>query len=346
MDLHFNRNAAFTDWIVDATALHEDFVIIDVGVQGGESPRWHPLGDHLIVHGFDAIEEVIVALRTQNKDQPRRYFHHIAAGSADSEKTLYFNRVDPCSSSFYEQGSGGRTEEGKRTEERRTVTVRRLDRLLADGTIPKPDFMKVDVEGFEKDVLLGSRVTLESVLAVEIESNFNISPVYPRGHFATLQELLLNHNMLVFDMNFNRVPRTTFQEALLRKNLPPVVDQLSVGRPATLNVLFCRDPIQEADHPTNYSTPCRQFSVDQLIKIMMIYELYGLNDIALDTARRFGEALSSRIDVDRAIHLLADPNCRMPGAAAQKPQPTPPAWRLGAPVRFVKRLVGGRSSAS
>jgi chromatin segregation and condensation protein Rec8/ScpA/Scc1 (kleisin family) len=45
---------------------------------------------------------------------------------------------------------------------------------------------------------------------------------------------------------------------------------------------------------------------------MIIYELHGLNDIALDTAEYYTDQLGSRFDVEEAIRLLADPYCREP----------------------------------
>ena len=52
---------------VDCGGLREPFVVIDVGVQGGENPRWRFLGDHLILHGFDAIKEAVDDLTRKNK---------------------------------------------------------------------------------------------------------------------------------------------------------------------------------------------------------------------------------------------------------------------------------------
>jgi hypothetical protein len=55
MDLAWNRNPEFTKWVVSAGLLAEPFVLIDIGVQGGDNVRWRALGDHLVVHGFDPI---------------------------------------------------------------------------------------------------------------------------------------------------------------------------------------------------------------------------------------------------------------------------------------------------
>jgi hypothetical protein len=51
---------------VSTGILQTPFVLIDVGVQGGEHPRWHRLGDYLVVHGFDPIVQCIERLRRQN----------------------------------------------------------------------------------------------------------------------------------------------------------------------------------------------------------------------------------------------------------------------------------------
>jgi hypothetical protein len=192
------------------------------------------------------------------------------------------------------------------------------------------------------------------VLGVEVESSFGVSPSYPKGHFATMQEILLQRFLLVFDINFNRTARASFQQALARKGLPPIRDSWSVGKPATLNVLFCRDLIDEADHSENYAAAPAPASVDQLIKMMIVYELHGLNDIAVDTAERFRDILAPRLDVERAIDLLTDPFCHTPGGAKGGTRGEIDAlrrhidaversvsWRVTAPLRRVRGLLRG-----
>ena len=309
VELSFNLSAAFTQWVVEEGHLQEPFVLVDVGVQGGEQARWQQLGDHLVVHGFDAIEEVVHQLNERSSGRKNRHYHWIAAGAVDEERPFYFNPANPTASSMYQQGeSRFDVVSGQRS---RMVPVRRLDTLFAQGVIPRADFLKVDVEGFEKDVFLGARQLLSAgVLGVETESNFGISPTYPKGHFATLHEMLLEHHLLVFDIGFNRIPRSSFQRALVRSGRKAVRRQDRIGKPATVDILFCRDPIDEADHAENYSTSCAPLSIDQMVKMASIYELHGLNDIAMDMFERFDAQFGERLDVKRAIRLLADPHCR------------------------------------
>jgi FkbM family methyltransferase len=342
LNLFTDANAEFTAWVAKAGILREPFVLVDVGVQGGENPSWHRLGDHLIVHGFDAIEEVIDQLQKRTAGTPNRHYHRIAAGNADEERVFYFNQANPTASSMYSQGSN--RFEVSAHQQPRSVTVRRLDTILAEGLIPKADFLKVDVEGFEKDVLLGAANLLADVLGVESESNFSVSAVYPKSHFCTLAEILLEHHLLVFDLAFNRIPRASFRRALEKKGVRAPSHYDGFGKPAMVNVLFCRDLIDETDAPSKYHRQCRPFSLDQLIKMMIIYELYGLNDIAVDTAERFAELLGSRFDVDRAVRLLANPDCRPGGTGHEElrkhiyDMEHSTSWRVTAPLRAAKQV--------
>jgi FkbM family methyltransferase len=54
----------------------------------------------------------------------------------------------------------------------RMVSVRRLDTLLARGEVPRPSFVKIDVQGFEKRVMDGGRETLREVDFVLMECTF------------------------------------------------------------------------------------------------------------------------------------------------------------------------------
>jgi len=296
MDIFFNTNPEFTQWMVSTGALHETFVVIDVGVLGGESPRWQFLGDHLVVHGFDAIEEVIDDLSAKNAKAANKTYHWLAIGNEDGEREFFFKSSNPTNSSFYKVPDPDL--------QSRMVPIRKLDTLFREGVIPNADFLKVDVEGFERDVFFGARELLAAgTLGVEAETNFSTSETYPNTHFGLIQDVLLQHGMFVFDLNFNRVPWAAYQEARSLRNLPPLPSD-GTGKPATFNVLFCRDVTAERDGSLYYPKLPPRPSVDQILKTMSIYELHGLNDIAVATAIRSSSELGQRLDVERAVDLL------------------------------------------
>src|ERR1051325_6429342 len=118
MELQSNREAHFTKWVIAEGLLKTPFVLVDVGVQGGENERWHALGDHLVVHGFDAIQEVVDGLKAENQGRGNRHFHCMAAGDFDGEQTLYFDAGDPFASSLYQPGESRFTNAAPTTAQR------------------------------------------------------------------------------------------------------------------------------------------------------------------------------------------------------------------------------------
>jgi FkbM family methyltransferase len=338
MELHFNRNARFTKWLLAEHRLREPFVVVDVGVRNGPHRRWLTLGDRLSLHGFDASEDAIAELKLARARHANEHYHCIAAGNKNDEAKFFFNRRNPSTSSLYQQRNDRYGNDGDWVS--RTVPMRTLDTLAEEDTIPPcADFLKIDVEGFEKNVLAGARNLLaQGLLGVEVESNFNVSPEYPGSHLGTMMELLLEHGFLVFDLDFNRIPRAAFARAL--GNTGTWRSWRSIGRPATVDVLFCRDLIAEADAPQNYRNPCRAVTPEQIIKSLIIYELHGLNDIAVDTAERFRDRLAQHLDVDRAVGLLASTGCR--GFDARVSLMAASAkWRIKAVLRALRRGVSG-----
>jgi hypothetical protein len=78
---------------------------------------------------------------------------------------------------------------------------------------------------------------------------------------------------------------------------------------------------------------------------MIICKLHALNDIALDTAERFADRRGGYLDVNRAVRLLADPECatneyRKQLRAQKRAYEQSTSWRLTAPLRWTRLLFG------
>ncbi len=253
MDLPFNAVAPLARDIVDGNMLQSPFVLVDVGVQGGHSPRWDVFGDLLIVHGFDPLPEVIEALRMDNAGNPKRAYYDIALSDANEGRRFFVNPEDACSSSLFSS---------RENDEELWVDSARLDGMVP-RPVPQPDFIKIDVEGAERFVLDGAAETLKRVIGVEIETNFNASEVYPLGHFPTIHGQLNAVGLRLIDVAFDRDED---------------------GRLSTFNALFCRDVTEEVHHPDNYANPALPLDVDQLLKLAVIFESYNLEPLAMEAA--------------------------------------------------------------
>jgi FkbM family methyltransferase len=273
-DLIYNRTPLFTQSVIPSSLLASPLVVIDVGVHGGIHARWRHLGSMLKVHGFDAQEDAIAPLRAQAGENERYYA--MALGNEDGERELFIS-AEPTATSFYpRQPSSLAFDERVTTSVAvRDVPIRRLDSLLAEGTISGADFIKIDCEGFEPDILRGAQKLIASgVLAVELESTFDATATAPQGHLAAVCELLLPHGFALYDIALDRIPRTAFTEKAreLRIRHPAVR-----ARPVILNVLFYRE-----------TPPATR---DELIKRAIILELYGANDAAHDLLREHAAML-------------------------------------------------------
>jgi FkbM family methyltransferase len=311
MDLYHHSSPPFTSWVLDNGLLHEKFVVIDIGCQGGEHPRWALLRDMIEFHGFDPIYEAIDTLRRE--ERPGRTYHEFALGAVDGEQEFFVSN-NTFSSSFF--GLGTEEVNGYPSIARgaRIVSIHRLDTLFEAGDLPLADYIKLDCEGFEPYILSGGREYLRSSgpLCVTSETGFSISPTYPRTHFQAVNEILIEHRLLVFDVNIVRAARAAYATARAARPLPdpdPMreIPHLDVGAPGTLDVVFCRDFVAESVMPERYSfaqVPKAEPSADQLIKAMINFELHGLMDCAYDLVVHFRERLEERLDVDKAAELL------------------------------------------
>jgi len=317
MDLYHHDNPPFTRWIVEGGLLHETFVVIDVGVQGGEHPRWSLLGDHVRVYGFDPIAEAIDRLRREAR--PNRVYRTLALGNEDGEREFHVP-ANTFGASFFNDGSRREADQrrGEGAPGPRTVPIARLDTLFSAGEIPLADFVKLDTEQFELEVLRGAHAYLmqSNVLGLIAEADFRRTRTFPRTPLPDIMALAAEHRLSVFDLSYIRHPRAAYVAARARAPQPaadPLHDMppLDVGQPETVDLLMCRDFVAEATNPELFAVlpgAVTAPTLDKIIKAMIVFELHGLMDCAVELAQHFRPLLSRRLDVDTAVsHLIERP---------------------------------------
>jgi FkbM family methyltransferase len=153
-------------------------VVLDVGANVGQYVRrLRSMGYSSRVVSFEPIRAAYEQLSIIAKVDPRWECFHLALGGSDSEMSLNISR-DLVSSSLLPVSERyvRAVPNGVRID-RETVRLVRLDSL--SGKLLRPDeraHLKLDVQGYELEVLLGATDTLKHVYS--IESEMSLVPLY------------------------------------------------------------------------------------------------------------------------------------------------------------------------
>ena len=131
-------------------------LVFDIGAHAGDRvAAFRRLGARVVA--LEPQPMMFAALRLLHGRDPGVTLVQACAGPAEGEAVLRVNTANPTVSTlwegFAEAAKGARGWEGQVWDASRPVPVTALDALIAaHGT---PDFVKIDVEGYEAEVLAG-----------------------------------------------------------------------------------------------------------------------------------------------------------------------------------------------
>ncbi len=150
--------------------------VFDVGANIGQyAQRLFSMGYSGVIHSFEP-QEKCVSFANRLKENFRInglnhnwHIHQQALGDKDEVKTFHISEADVCSS-FNPSFNTAVTSKNIATADLQITT---LDNYIEKNKMGLGSaHLKVDAEGFDKEVLLGSKQTLQNVKSVEVESKF------------------------------------------------------------------------------------------------------------------------------------------------------------------------------
>jgi FkbM family methyltransferase len=142
--------------------------IYDIGANVG---TWSLLAKAVmpeaVVHAFEPLAGCHDRFHANLKGIRNVHLHKTALGREDTTATMYLGEVTDTSSLL---------PPGPKVQEQPAATielpVRALDSFVRENSLPPADLLKLDVQGFELEVLAGSVDTLDSASAVICEVSF------------------------------------------------------------------------------------------------------------------------------------------------------------------------------
>lgn len=172
-----------------------------------------------------------------------------------------------------------------------------LPRLLSERGVADVDFVKIDVDGPDFQVLQSLKECFESksILGVGIEVNFCGSEHPLDNTFHNVDRLMRENGFDLFALTVRKYSAT----ALPAPYLLSVPAQSTFGRPFQGDALYLRD--LAAPHCSEFAL---RMSAEKLVKLACIFSLSALPDCAAEILVTFREKLNGLLDVDQALDLL------------------------------------------
>jgi FkbM family methyltransferase len=239
----------------------ETCTVVDVGARFGGDARWLHLGDRLRLIGFEPDLEECSRLNQALPD-PRSMFLPNALAERTLQITIHVCR-NPGNSSRYrpQRALLSRFPNVERFDivEEVEVTARTLDDALEDRA--PIDFVKLDTQGSEANIIAGAHKRLDEAFGVEVEIEF--SALYEgQPLFADVDRALRALGFTLFDL------RPCYWK---RESKP----SRGAGQLMWGDALYLRDPIASGVMPLNPAAA------------LAISLIYGKFDFAIELAAFF-----------------------------------------------------------
>lgn len=274
-----NPSPRLLDQLVARGTFRDDpLTLVDVGVRGGFEGEWSRFGDQIQLVGFEPDPAEYERLTAQATGRNRRYF--AVALHRDAAVRTFFVTQFPPSSGFYKPDPRFmeriRDGENLRVLKEIPVSTVDLDTFLAQHPVGQVDFIKLDVEGAELDILHGARRTLLGpVFGLSVEVGFH---PYHEGQplFADVDSFLRSCGFCLFELQPYRHARQALPEAAAARNAPSAHGQVLWGQ-----ALYLRDAVAEIDRSGTDPGPTA-WPATRILKLASVLDLHNLADCAAE----------------------------------------------------------------
>ena len=303
---HINYRPEMTQYLVDKRVFDaQRLVVVDVGARYGGQKHWDIYGDQVLLIGFEPDEEECNNLNEKFNVRGHYYFP-VALHKDRGYRTFYITQYD-ASCGFYKRDMtfwsrfpGKEDVRVKKTVRKETVD---FNTFAKEHQIEYVDFMKLDVEGAELDVLKGSVDFLRggSVLGAAIEVTF--LDIAKQPVFSDVDSFMRKMGFKLFDIEVYRFSR----ELLPTPEELEYIGPLLIGAPSERGQVIAADALYLRDGAAEIETCDTEFNWtdDSILKLASIFEVYGLPDCAIEllqVARK--KNYLGDLDIDYLTDLL------------------------------------------
>ena len=271
-------------------------IYVDCGARKGKLPRPFRALKTAQYVGVEADADECARLNAEAR--PRHRYIQAFLGRSAETRTFRITRSPACASllapnhEFLAQFR--EIADGFEVERHASVQTVALDECLARNDVPRADFIELDVQGGELEVLMGANRTLEATLGIQAEVEF--APMYVgQPLFADIDAFVRGRGFQLFDLSRYHVRRSNI-------GLGPTRGQLLWG-----HALYLRD--------------YRTLGPELAARLAVVAMVLGLPDLAVDIVTSLASVLpaESRRPAAKALEAIKK--------HSEEPAQERPVWR-------------------
>lgn len=278
--------------------------VMDVGCGGGLHERWSFAGDRLRAVGFDPSADEIDRLRRTNA-HPGVVYEAALVTDADGGREPVsasvhandpFERSSAAAAQRRQRAASGSPSDADLAPGMRAVTV---DGYLSDpGDRTQLDFIKIDTDGHDIEVLRGAEATVAAggVLALSVEVQLHGGLSERANTFANVDLWLRRRGFTIVDLVLHRYSR----EALPAAFLYDFPGQTVSGQVLWGDALYVRD-LTRTDYEDAWSY---RITPERVMKLVSLLDLFEFRDCAAELLLARGGFLEPACR-DELLDLLA-----------------------------------------
>ena len=297
---NYNRSPVLCRRLADSGAFTgQPFHLFDVGVSGGIDGHWRRFASDLRVWGFDPLVAEVERLNGQAK--PGEFYEAAFVGSpeyrekythddwwtVESRTNQSFGRTSAAWAQQFLQMDWTKEVYNHDAEVVFADRVVSLDSYCREQAIDHVDFLKIDTDGSDFEVLDGSRGLLRSggLLGLQVEAQFHGAVHSEANLFANIDCLLRQNGFSLFDLDLWRYSRAS----LPRPFFYDIAGQTTQGQIAWGEALYLRDlgdPIYEQKWPDF------EVSIAAILKTIALFDMFNLQDCAVEVLLKYAGRLT------------------------------------------------------
>ena len=257
--------------------------VLDIGAKGGAIKEFEKINFFVDYIGFEPNENECKKININNPSNQK--FLPFAIANANQKRKLYIHEYS-SSHSLYKTDinkiSRYWDEENLRISGEELIDCVSLDYLYNEKIIEIPNFIKIDVEGAEFEVLEGASNLLssDSCIGIKLESHFEEWKYNDEGEtnktFAELDIFLRNLGFTLFDIKvYRHGKKSLIQPFSLSNGFKKVPGPVEIGKVLWSDSLYLRDPLF---NQSNFD----KIRTSNLIKSIILFDLFNQTDTAIE----------------------------------------------------------------